>query len=165
MASEPEVAVPRELHKFIWEIVNNPYVIPEISTLIPSYEVLLGLLGTSTNVKFARGVSALLGSPTPPTIETIKSLPSIFSRQNWGVYILVFERPGSTPAIYIGSSTRSSGGIKRRIQTHLQIRPHFSKRPSAQTVQQALDRGYRIVHCAQVAKLPIPSNRRTESGF
>ncbi|KAK3337945.1 hypothetical protein B0H65DRAFT_477286 [Neurospora tetraspora] len=157
MASE--VALPRELHKFMWEIMNNPRVVPEIPTLIPSYEALKGLL-TSTNVKFARGIPALLDSPTPPTIEFINSLPSNFSRQNWGVYILILERPGSPTAVFVGSSTSSEGGTRKRVLKHLSARPNSGKKPSAEAVQQALDRGYTIVHCAQIAKVPLPKQQK-----
>lgn len=60
--------------------------------------------------------SEMLSRSRPPTVEDFKSLPTLppHGHQQWGVYILVWEKEGERPAVYVGTGTNSTLGVKSR---------------------------------------------------
>ena len=54
-------------------------------------------------------------SPTAPTIAYFKGLPLHLDKL-WAVYLLVLEKAGQRPRIYIGSGTASETGVKTRVR-------------------------------------------------
>lgn len=56
----------------------------------------------------------------PPAISWFLSLPPVpTSRQIWGVYAFVMERPGAPPRLYVGSRTAETAGVRSRMLQHL----------------------------------------------
>lgn len=109
----------------------------------------------SLEMSFAPGLLDVLQSKTPPTISYFKSLP-LYLDKRWGVYLLVLEKAGKRPRIYIGSGTHSRGGLKCRIENYVQgyLIPKF--------VQRALDEGYKITHKGLLcwSKMPATASER-----
>lgn len=69
-------------------------------------------LASAVPIEFAPGLNEVLRDDALPTIEYLTTLPSD-TVQGWGIYVLVYVKPGHPPCVYIGSATGSSGGIKR----------------------------------------------------
>lgn len=56
-------------------------------------------------------------SPTPPSLAFFKSLSTNWY-QLWGVYVVVLEKFGFRPKIYVGSSTELAYGAQKRLRTY-----------------------------------------------
>lgn len=99
---------------------------------------------------FAPDLLEALQSDSPPPIAWFKSLPT-GSTKRWAVYVLVLEKTGSRPEIYIGSGTDQDHGVRVRLRQHDtgKLVPRF--------VEQALQDGYTIVHKGLLCWAPIPS--------
>jgi len=61
-------------------------------------------LVSAVSLTFADGLFETLRSANPPTIAWLKSLPTELEKR-CAVYLLVLEKAGSRPRVYIGSST------------------------------------------------------------
>ncbi|KAI5370716.1 Putative translation protein, beta-barrel domain superfamily [Septoria linicola] len=58
------------------------------------------------DLKLAPGLDSVLSSDSPPSLDFFRSLPQPSnSPGQWGVYVLLLEREGSKPRLYIGSGT------------------------------------------------------------
>ncbi|KAH7225561.1 hypothetical protein BKA60DRAFT_630889 [Fusarium oxysporum] len=101
-------------------------------------------------------LSDMLSMATPPSLVQLKSLPDEAPRGLWGVYLLVFEKPGCLPAIYVGSGTASQGGVRTRLLSH---RSGNTAVPFG--VQRAKDDGYTLTHTSLLISclIPLPMHR------
>lgn len=123
---------------------------PTHDILFPNEDAMKVLL---VRITFAPGLLDVLRSATPPTIAFFKALPSN-ARGLWGVYLILLEKSGCRPRIYIGSGTGSQGGLLYRWRDYndpLRV-PLY--------VKKALDEGYRITHKGALCWTPIPSSAK-----
>ena len=104
------------------------------------------------DVQFPSPLSLLntIRAPKPPTIEFFKSLPLVPGKL-WVVYVLVLEKPGMQPAIYVGKSTHSKGYSHRMSQ-------YDKHRNLPRFVEMFFEKGYTITHRATLAWAAIPSD-------
>lgn len=70
----------------------------QVRTILPSYEIMASLLRT---MLFTDGIGDILNNANPPNVAFLKSLPDDFSSDEWGVYVLVFEKPGFRTVHYV----------------------------------------------------------------
>lgn len=117
--------------------------------VIASQDILEDLLSES-GLEFAPGLLDVFQSTTPPTILWFKKLPT-YIEKCWGVYLLVLEKGGYRPKIYIGSGTNSEYGLRKRLECY------DKKSVLPVGVKQALDDGYTIVHKGLLCWCPIPA--------
>ncbi|KAG5749801.1 hypothetical protein H9Q70_007532 [Fusarium xylarioides] len=93
-----------------WCLLNIPdYKHPCYKHVFPDFATLGSLLKLA-GLSCPPLLSDMLSMPTPPSLVQLKSLPDGAARGLWGVYLLVFEKPGCLPAIYLGSGTAAEGG-------------------------------------------------------
>ena len=106
-------------------------------------------------LQYASGLLQTLQSSTAPTISYFKTLP-LFIDKLWAVYLLVLEKDGERPRIYIGSGTGSTAGVRTRMNNYNQ-----RARNMPYYVESSLKAGYAITHkCLLVwTALPLPSDR------
>lgn len=112
-------------------------------------EAVLEKLLSDSLLTFAPGLFDVFNSAVPPTIAYFKSLPTDVGRC-WGIYLIVLEKPGYRPKIYIGSSTNSTRGISARFYCY-DARvglPIF--------VESVLDDGYTVTWKGLLCWSPIP---------
>lgn len=112
-------------------------------------------------LQFAAGLLQIFQSPTAPTIAYFKTLP-LYLDKLWAVYLLVLEKAGERPRIYIGSGTSAEGGVRRRMTTY--DRRSDTGEPQStisEYVETSLQEGYAITHKCLLAwtPLPLPSDR------
>jgi hypothetical protein len=98
---------------------------------------------------FAPALFDTLQAAAPPTIAFFKSLPTN-TDERWAIYLLLLEKPGYRPKIYIGSGTNSLRGVSARFSEY--------NRAEAlpQYVQKALDDGYTILYRGLLCWTAIP---------
>lgn len=122
---------------------------PIYAIVIATQDILQQLLSDSL-LEFAPDLLDVLQASTPPSVSYFKRLPTDFDK-HWGVYLLVLEKRGCRPRIYIGSGTHTARGLPARMYGYTSgtLIPRF--------VQQALDDGYRIVHKGLLCWCPIPT--------
>lgn len=105
------------------------------------------------SLTFAAGLFEALKSATPPTIAYFKTLPTPKPKKRvWAVYLLVLEKDGRRPKIYVGSGTNSEKGVSARFWGYHDgvAIPIY--------VQKALDEGYTIVHKGLLCWMPLPAD-------
>lgn len=122
---------------------------PVHDLIFTTQQIMGGLLAV---VSFAPGLLDALQSKSPPTIAFFKSLPKDqVGLYVFGVYLLVLEKLGHRPKIYIGSGTDYKLGVRPRMRQYdaLTLLPRY--------VQEAVDAGYTITHRAILCSSPIPS--------
>ena len=114
-----------------------------------SSQVILEQLFSSASLVFAPGLFELIQAIEPPTVSYFKSLPTNFKKK-WAVYLLLLEKPGCRPNIYIGSGTQATSGVSARLAdyTHGKNVPRY--------VHKALNDGYSIVHQGLLCWTQIP---------
>jgi hypothetical protein len=121
---------------------------PVFAMVLSSEDVLEQLLSDSLLV-FAPGLLDIFQATTPPSVAYFKSLPTD-TKKRWAVYLIVLEKPGCRPKIYIGSGTDADRGVVRRFWNY------DTKATLPQYVKRALDDGYTIVHKGLLCWSPIP---------
>lgn len=139
-----------------WCLLNLPdYQHPCYKHVCSNFATLGSLLKLA-GLSCPSQLSDMLSMVTPPSLVQLKSLPDEAPRGLWGVYLLVFEKPGCLPAIYIGSGTASQGGVRRRLLSH---RSGNTAVPFG--VQQAKDNGYTLTHTSLLVSclIPLPIHR------
>lgn len=123
---------------------KNPYYAQLFDTLLS-----IESAASESAIAFCPGLLGILQADAPPSIGLLKTLP----REKipyWGVYLLVLEKPGAQPRVYIGSGTNSIGGITYRLK-HYDDGYHL---PSLMVP--SLEDGYTITHKAVLCWAPIP---------
>ncbi|KAK4565418.1 carbamoyl-phosphate synthase (glutamine-hydrolyzing) cpa2 [Recurvomyces mirabilis] len=116
---------------------------------ITSLEV-LSAIANDASLVFAPGLLDVVQCVAPPTIDWFKSLPNDTSGSRWGVYALVFEKPGSRWKLYIGSGTNKTLGVQGRWNNY----DDKSILPSR--VKDALDNDYTITYKGLLCWAPLP---------
>jgi transposase-like protein len=117
-------------------------------TVFPNMSVITGLMA-STSSACCPGLFNMLQSSTPPTLSQLKTLPSDFSKR-WGIYLLVLEKAGCIPRVYIGSGTRQVG-------VYYRMRDYETRNSLPSTVAASLKEGYVITHKGLLLWAPIPA--------
>ena len=102
-------------------------------------EPMLWDLASAHPLEFAPGLSEILQSETPPTVEYFQTLPDV-PFKGWGVYLIVLGKPGHPCRTYIGSATASDRGITHRFYQydHDQCLPRY--------YEASLREGFSVVH-------------------
>lgn len=150
-STEAEADAREYIMFLVWTLLSlAPRVLinPTFLTIISSAAVLEQLCPTS--ITLAPGLLDVVQSDNLPTIAFFKNLPTDFKKK-WGVYLLVFEKFGCTPKIYVGSGTESVGGVSKRLQQY------DAKSFLPRYVELALDDGYLITHKGLLAWIPLPT--------
>lgn len=115
-------------------------------------EAALNQVASTIGLVFAPGLLQVLQSTVLPTIEYFKTLPSCDRLDRfWAVYLLVLEKPGHKPKIYVGCGTNSQLGIWGRMLCYINeyTLPCY--------VKKALDDSYHISHKGLLCKSSIPA--------
>jgi hypothetical protein len=110
----------------------------------------------SSSFEFAPGLLGALTSRTAPTISYFKTLP-LYLEKLWAIYLIVLEKAGHRPRIYIGSRTSSESGVRKRINTYNR-RSKYGVLDSGipQYVKTSLQEGYAITHQCLLAWTDLP---------
>ncbi|QPC66654.1 hypothetical protein HYE67_008885 [Fusarium culmorum] len=147
----PSTDLTRLILLLCWSLLNiQSYIHPTFTTTISSYSTLSALVELA-QLTFCPGLFSTICMPAPPNYAWFKSLPSHCPKNSWGIYVLVLEKPGCTPYIYIGSGTASKQGVSARFNGHRtgNACPHY--------VLKAKRDGYTITHMALLVLCPIPA--------
>jgi hypothetical protein len=117
--------------------------------VFPTKQVLEQLV-LGSHFMFAPGLLDVVQAKTSPTISYFKSLP-LHLVKLWAVYLLVLEKPGHRPKVYIGCCTESRSGVCTRISQYNRGYniPWY--------VQRALDDGYTISYKGLLCWSPLPT--------
>jgi hypothetical protein len=116
--------------------------------VLTSFELLEELLNEA-GIQFAPALYDILCSEIAPTITQLKSLPSNFKRR-WAVYLLILEKLGHRPKVYVGSGTNKTAGVSLRMYSY------DSHTNLPVYVEQALNDGYAITSKGLLCWAPIP---------
>lgn len=134
-----------------WACVNvRTYINPRFIHILSSRDRLSTLI-TSAGFTFCFGLLEILRADDPPSLLWIKSLSTEIPKNVWAIYVLVLEKRGHRPLLYIGSASSSKRGARAR------LREHKSGQLSPVHVKKARRRGYKITHMALLAHCPIPA--------
>jgi hypothetical protein len=107
-------------------------------------------------LNFASGLMQVFNSAIPPTIAYFKTLPLHLEKQ-WAVYLLVLEKFGHCPRVYIGSGTNSERGVKSRMQTYDRRVLTGKYDPEiALYIHKSLEEGFTMTHKGLLVWTPIP---------
>lgn len=128
--------------------LQNPF----FAMVVTAQDVLEKMM-TDSLVTFAPGLIDVLLSDDPPTIAFFKTLPT-YATGRWADYLLVLEKPGCRPKIYVGAGTNKDYGVVSRFKNY----KNKTSLPGA--VKKALDDGYRITFKGLLCWAPIPSAQR-----
>ncbi|KAG5807660.1 hypothetical protein H9Q74_005582 [Fusarium xylarioides] len=94
-----------------------------------------------------------------PTVEFFKSLPTIQRTDSlWGVYVLVLERSGEKPFIYVDSGTAGNVSIYARLHQYdnlMKTREWFSGIPKFMCDK--TEYGWGVTHKGVLVSSPLPS--------
>lgn len=118
----------------------------------PSFQVLKEFM-LEAGLSFAPGLFDILQSEIPPTIGFFEKLPLLLQEKIFGVYLLVLEKDGHRPRIYVGSATESRRGFRSRYAHYTSS--GNSTRPFH--VQRSLDSGYTLCHIGLLCWAPMPA--------
>ncbi|QGI59123.1 hypothetical protein CEK27_001248 [Fusarium fujikuroi] len=146
--------ITKVLFLLCWCLLNIPdYKHPCYKHVFPDFATLgscLKLAGLSCPSQ----LSDMLCIATPPSLVQLKSLSDEVPRGLWGVYLLVFEKPGCLPAIYIGCGTAAQGGVRTRLSFYRTCDVGSSACPAG--VRKARQDGYTLTHSSLLVSCPIP---------
>lgn len=77
-------------------------------------EATLNQMASTIAVVFAPGLLQVLQCSAPPTLGYLKTLPLCDRLDRvWAVYLLILEKPGRRPKVYVGSGTNAAMGVWR----------------------------------------------------
>jgi hypothetical protein len=144
-----------ELHQLVagfgWQVFSETpqrHVHPLFGRAFPSQDAYNDLI-FSAPLRFAPGLLDVVLSESPPDVQYFKTLPAETYKQ-WAVYLLVLEKFGQRPGVYIGSGTQKLSGVLVRLNQYDTI----NKLPFR--VDEALRNGFTITHKALLCQMPIP---------
>ncbi|KAM0689753.1 hypothetical protein Q7P36_010624 [Cladosporium allicinum] len=95
-----------------------------------------------------------LSSDSPPSLAFLKALPQPNGRgqpKQWAIYVLVFEKAGCPPQIYVGSSTNSQYRVRRRFQGY-----NSGSGPWSRFTSKAIDDGYTMSSTGLLCWIDLP---------
>ena len=132
-------------------IGNNKH--PVYNKVITCQDVLAQLLA-SVPVTFCDSLMDVLKAEQPPPLSFFKQLPAAVTG-TWGVYLVLLEKAGCPPSIYVGTGTDAKTGVAARLQSY--TRNTFSSRKYVpRNVVAALEDGYSITYTGLLVSAPIP---------
>ncbi|TVY33438.1 Aconitate hydratase, mitochondrial [Lachnellula subtilissima] len=118
-----------------------------------SYNVVIAELLSTLSLVFAPGLFEVLQASTSPTVAFFKTLPTIARGEHkWAIYLLVLEKVGHRPKVYIGSGTNSSNSVASRLSQY-----HATSTTLPFYVRRALEDGFTIEYKVLLCSAPIPS--------
>lgn len=106
--------------------------------------------------QFAYGLWDAIQSEVPPALSFFKGLPTEFTKR-WGIYVLVLEKAGFRPRVYIGAGTEKRSGVATRIGQYRRGE-NFSG-----YVQKSVNEGFSIVHVGLLCWVPLPPASKRSS--
>lgn len=138
----------------VWTCISTtPVYSRSVCYLTVNSRTAVEQLFSLASLTFAPGLFETLSSAVPPTIAYFKRLPTVKrTKRVWAVYLLVLEKGGWRPQIYIGSATMAEKGVTQRFWAYnngVQI-PLY--------VQDALNDGYTITHKGLLCTTPLPAD-------
>lgn len=135
-----------------WGCVNvTTYISPRFRCVVPSLAELSTLFSLAT-FSYCPGLYDAIRAPTPPSVEWLEALPDDLPIHHWGVYVLVLRKSGHVPLVYVGSGTAFYQGVRARVKAHVNGNVN-----TTDSIRQATQDGYKIVHYALLAYCPTPA--------
>lgn len=93
----------------------------------------------------------ILQSDSPPLLGGFHSFDTEASREKvWGIYIVLMEKAGDKPKLYVGSGTSSEGGVRQRFSQYDQ------RYLMSRYIRDAFLKGYTITNLGLLCWAPIP---------
>ncbi|EPE32906.1 C2H2 and C2HC zinc finger [Glarea lozoyensis ATCC 20868] len=124
--------------------------------VFPTENHISELLQIAPTLEFAAGLVDVFQAATPPTIDFFKTLP-LHLNKKWAVYLLVLEKPGHLPRVYIGSGTTFTVGVLRRMSTYdRRSQLHQYIDTVSEYVNSSMDKGFTITHKGLLVWADIP---------
>lgn len=125
-----------------WACLNvESYIDPQFRQIVSSEEQFASILEIA-QVTFCGGLNDAIQADSPPSLQFLRSLPDDIPKRSWGVYVLMLEKDGRAPSIYVGNGTSATWGIKALISDH----HHASDCATPRYVQVAKHDGYALTH-------------------
>ncbi|KZL63107.1 pyruvate carboxylase, partial [Colletotrichum incanum] len=110
----------------------------------------------ASGFQFANGLWDAIRSEVPPALSFFKGIPAEFSKR-WAIYVLVLEKAGCRPKVYIGAGTEKRSGVSTRIGQYRRGE-NFST-----YVQKAVNEGFSIAHMGLLCWVPLPPASKRSS--
>lgn len=110
---------------------------------------------TAAGLTFAPNLFDTIQAANPPPVSFFRGLSlgiDLDDVRLWAIYVIVLEKPGAQPLVYIGSGTAAKNGVRTRLRHYV---PGHSLLPTR--IPPALAEGYTIGHKGLLAWCPIPS--------
>jgi hypothetical protein len=124
---------------------------PAFASVLATQKLVNELMSVA-GFRFCAGLLDVARAATAPDIAYFKGLTEFIEVNTWGIYVLVFEKDGRVPMIYIGSSVAMKQGLRLRIQQHK------ARKTMPEEVERAYAAGYKLTHTAILASVPIPGS-------
>jgi hypothetical protein len=136
---------------YTWACINvTTYINPVFRTVLDSFATLSSLLSGAGLIP-CEGLLNVLKSLNRPSIAWFEALSDFAPFHCWGIYIQILRKKGKKTLLYIGSGTSTIGGIRLRLLEYVRGK----NLPCG--IEDAIAKGYRIVHRAVLVRCPIPS--------
>lgn len=130
--------------------VPHWYINPSFSILFDARSSFDSIAACSP-LTFPSNLHEVLTSSEPPSINFFKSLP-LPDDKIWAIYVIVMEKDGCTPRLYIGSGTDAQYGVHNRLAHYkhgCSMAPRF--------VQQAFKEKCDVAHKGLLCWTPLPT--------
>lgn len=140
---------------FAWTVLDTTPATKKNSILAQYFtsQVIFQQIASTVSINFAPGLWDVLRSATPPTIQYFKTLPNAAkSALLWVIYLVVLEKSGCRPKIYIGSGTQSRQGVRTRMTCY-----ENATSTLPELVRRALQDEYKVTHIGLICWIPLPS--------
>lgn len=117
----PNPILPELVDGYTWAaiIADAPdwYICPILKTLLGEAAA-FDEACTTTPFLFAPSLLDVLTSPSPPSLDFFRGLPTLQDGDKfWAVYLLL-EKPGCQAKIYVGSGTEQIAGVGSRFREY-----------------------------------------------
>lgn len=114
------------------------------------YSVLVDIYNGVISLSFCDGFLDTVKAAKPPGLAFFKRLPMVNGKK-WGIYVLMLEKDGYLPFIYIGSGTDATNGVRNRFGQHANgvMVPKY--------VGKAKQAGYKITHMGLLVWCDLPA--------
>ncbi|KAK1828288.1 heat shock protein 70 [Podospora conica] len=133
-------------------VATDLFINPTYRAAFPSIDALDGIFGL-LGLCFPPGLLDVLNAAAPPAVSWFAALAvNNITSTNWGVYLLLLEKDGSRPRLYLGSRTSVDRGIRGRITGH-----QNGTGPVPDYVDRAKKAGFRLTWARLLAWCPMPS--------
>lgn len=104
-------------------------------------------------LNFPPTIRKTLHSASPPSLDFFRSLNVDASyAKNWGIYIILMEKTGEAPKLYVGSGTSGQYGVR----TRLAVYKNLVTGTVARLIRSAASKGYVITSIGLLCWAAIP---------